>query len=367
MTFRAGELVNCLDVFTPTRYTRQFVTDVSTSRRKLLLFQIVSVVLALGAAIVLMEIVLRLTGTVPVKIRPERDPLFRAIEQHSTLGWQNREGRFPFVNADPRFTGHAAASIDHRRSRVCVAPPEGDPRFNPIWVLGGSFAFGWAVDDSQVFSCQLQRELDTPVTNFAVAGFGTFQSLLLLRNHLKADQTRHVIYGFYGHHEDRNVATGSWRYSLNVYQGKVDVRVPYATISANRETLIHHEPLGQMALPFRRWLATSVLLERVIMRWRDQDRIRNKREITFRIVEEIKQVSHAAGADFTFVVLNADVGTRSAYSTFTASNDIDFADCHQKLTPHNTVPIDGHPDGSVHRAWAQCVERHLTAPHGNTP
>ncbi|MEM7363411.1 MAG: hypothetical protein AAF525_05270 [Pseudomonadota bacterium] len=321
------------------------------------IFKIVTIGIGLVVAFVIFEIGLRLSGTVPMKLRPERNPEFVLIAKHPRWGWQNRPGQFPFVHADPTFNGVAVATINPDGGRSCAGSTDSDNK-STLLLLGGSFTFGWAVDDSQVLSCLLQNQRKTEVTNWAVAGFGTYQSMLVMEDRLANHPVERVIYGFYDHHEDRNIATGTWRYSLNVYQGRTDVEVPYVSLSADG-SLIRQLPLGQVELPLRRWFSTPVLFERVIMRWNDRERIDNKQMITFKLIETMATSAKSVGASFTFVVLNANEVIRQAYSEHLRANNIDFIDCHQTLTPANAVPVDGHPDASVHRAWAKCIDRHL--------
>ena len=49
---------------------------------------------------------------------------------------------------------------------------------NGIAVLGNSFAMGWGVNDKETFSYLLEKKINRPVYNLAVAGYGTIRSLI---------------------------------------------------------------------------------------------------------------------------------------------------------------------------------------------
>ena len=61
-------------------------------------------------------------------------------------------------------------------------------------------------------------EYEYKIKNFAVGGYGTYQSLLMQERILGYKKNiKVIVYGFIDHHELRNVAAGSWMSFLNKF------------------------------------------------------------------------------------------------------------------------------------------------------
>lgn len=74
-----------------------------------------------------------------------------------------------------------------------------------ILVVGDSFTWGYALANEDTYARRLVRELDASVSNFAMAAYGTTQSLQILRRN--ADLApKLVVYGIIAHHLERNVS-----------------------------------------------------------------------------------------------------------------------------------------------------------------
>jgi len=62
-----------------------------------------------------------------------------------------------------------------------------------VAVLGDSFAMGWGVNDNQTFSAILEKNINKPVYNLAVSGYGTIKELIRLEKSGLADLVDTVI------------------------------------------------------------------------------------------------------------------------------------------------------------------------------
>src|SRR6185369_5022449 len=84
-----------------------------------------------------------------------------------------------------------------------TAPAAGRP---DLLLLGCSFTMGWAVNDDETWAWGLQAlRPGVHVTNRAVIGFGTYHSLLMLEERLRAgDRPAAVLYGYFYGHDERN-------------------------------------------------------------------------------------------------------------------------------------------------------------------
>ena len=77
---------------------------------------------------------------------------------------------------------------------------------NAIVVLGDSHAMGWGVNDKDTFSAILEKKINRPVYNLAVAGYGTPRELIRLEKSNLINEAETIIiqycYNDYGENKD---------------------------------------------------------------------------------------------------------------------------------------------------------------------
>lgn len=66
-----------------------------------------------------------------------------------------------------------------------------------IWFLGDSFVSALEVDENKRFTNILEQELDSPIYNFGVNGFGPVQYAILLDSLLKKAKPKHIFINLY--------------------------------------------------------------------------------------------------------------------------------------------------------------------------
>jgi lysophospholipase L1-like esterase len=92
---------------------------------------------------------------------------------------------------------------DDRGARV-DGPGQRSPEQVDVMVVGDSFTWGYALASEDTWARHLSRDLEASVSNFAMAAYGTTQSLQILqRNGDLAPKL--VVYGIIAHHFERNV------------------------------------------------------------------------------------------------------------------------------------------------------------------
>jgi hypothetical protein len=92
---------------------------------------------------------------------------------------------------------------DDRGARV-DGPGQRSPARVDILTVGGSFTWGYALENRDTYSSGLGRNFKASVSNFGMASYGTTQSLQMLRRNRDL-APRLVVYGIIAHHFERNV------------------------------------------------------------------------------------------------------------------------------------------------------------------
>lgn len=99
-------------------------------------------------------------------------------------------------------------TIDADGHRVTPTPRQ--PR-GRIAVLGGSFTFGFGVEDEQAWPSVLAAAMPTfKIDNRAAIAWGTTHALLSLQQAMSEDPPDAVLYGWIPHHANRNYRRDRW-------------------------------------------------------------------------------------------------------------------------------------------------------------
>lgn len=321
-------------------------------------FVALTILLVLGVSLGGAELAARLYGRQPRRLVPRPEPVMHAPDP--VLGWKPVPGTYllgPYTPDGEPIT----MTIRGDGARATGAAPAAGHRPEVV-LVGCSFTIGWAVADDETWGARLQHARpDLDVVNRGVAGYGTYQALLLMEK-LLADEGRRpawVLYGDIGH-DLRNIGSLTW---LAMLAGtRSTVATPYATLRANG-TLMRHPPESYPSLPLHAQLASVALLENVWARWQVSNRKgTSPRQLTDRLITEMATVAQRAGVKFSIVILTLDEHIRRARLGFAAQNRLDVIDCHQQLSPTLTVQGEGHPNAQAHQHWGACVAAALSQP-----
>lgn len=313
----------------------------------------VSVILAA----LLCEATLRLTGYMPWTYtnKDANEPTMH--EADPVLGWKNKEGKYvipayapsgqdihmTFIGNGQRYTG--LKGTDLRKDFV---------------IVGGSYTLGWAIDDSETYPWKLQERYPAlNVLNYGTAGYGGYQSLLVLEKELpRLTSPIIVLYGFNDHHKTRNVATSGWMQTLSKFSRRGHVFVPYVTFEENNG-LIRHMPERYLELPYRESSATIAMIEKVYMKIKTMNRSSQERLVADQILLEMNRISERSGAQFVMAILRANREDKVHYMNFCRAHDISCIDCVYPLTPDMRVAGEGHPNELANSLWANCIANEL--------
>jgi hypothetical protein len=313
----------------------------------------VSTVVALGAG----ELLARLAGYRPrvVVDRPE-------LHMHApdpVLGWRPVPGHYRFGPYSP---GAAPVDVTIRSDGARESGPAGRAGRPRVVLVGCSFTMGWAVSDAETWAWQLQTmRPDLEVVNRGVGGYGTLQSMLLLEQLARDERQRpaRVLYGFIDH-SLRNVAAPLWLWALSY--NEPPAATPYCTLGPGGD-LVSHAPAAYPSLPLHQHSALVALLEKNLAAWQARSRTAYPVRVTQLLLQEMNDRSRKAGVGFSLVFLHVPESVRATYGSFAREHQIDVIDCNREsLTPADVVRGEVHPNGAVHRRWAECIAAALAEP-----
>ena len=241
-------------------------------------------ILSIVISILLIEILLRLTDNDDRFLTLNSDEPIIYVE-NKEIGWIQKKGKYKFpkwsndgyeTNFTVDFDGSRYSQINNISNEMII-------------FLGGSLTQGWAVDNKESFVSLFQKQNpEYKIKNFAVGGYGTYQSLLMQERILGYKKNiKVIVYGFIDHHELRNVAAGSWMYLLNKFSSRGHVKVPYASIN-EFETIERHKAIEYINLPFRKQSALVAKIEKKIMKLKSNQREKDKFIISKKIIQLMK-------------------------------------------------------------------------------
>jgi hypothetical protein len=305
------------------------------------------------------EVLLRASGHAPIQLdhpNPGEPPIH---DPHPDLGWRTRPGRHvfpPYRLPGERFV--KTILPDGRRATA----PEDAPGRPEIVVVGGSYTMGWAIGDADTWAWRVQELLpDRRVMNFAVSGYGTYQSLLVLERELpRLAAPRDVVYGMIQHHKNRNVADTAWLRTLDLLTRGEAAAVPYVTLDRHGG-LVRHPPLAYPRPPLRDESAIVHLFARLALEWHPRERM-PKLRVLEALLREMARVSAAHGARLWVALLEfQDPRVEDDVREILAREGIGLLDCSQRLGRGLRVPGQGHPNARAHRNWGDCIAAGLRA------
>ncbi|MEI8011964.1 MAG: hypothetical protein WCI27_05720, partial [Candidatus Omnitrophota bacterium] len=198
-------------------------------REKKVFAIVITTLMGLICLFLCLEIGLRCKGVTPfINLANGAD----WVEQDRLLGWKNKVGvhtSWPKSWADGKelkmtiWPGgmRATAALRIKKDRQVI-------------LLGCSFIHGWALSDEETMAWKLQEKFpEMEFLNYGTAGYGTYQSLLLLEEYLRhcSRPPAVVLYGFCDFHRYRNVAYMAFvRFVAMCGRGSRRAKIPYCLI-----------------------------------------------------------------------------------------------------------------------------------------
>jgi hypothetical protein len=198
---------------------------------------------------------------------------------------------------------------DDRGARV-DGPGQPSAAHYDIVTLGDSFTWAYALANPDSYASRLGRALDAGVANFALASYGTTESLQVLERNLDLEP-KLVVYGLIAHHFERNVwpcAPSYYAFCLDVSHvswgsgGKPYIAPPFS----NGVRRLQTHMTGDYRDPLR-WLVhgADVILGRTYYAWsqyREPDDARKEEAVLF-LLREMNRIVTARRARLLVVFL----------------------------------------------------------------
>jgi len=324
-------------------------------------YSILAVTLVLSMVLGISEVVLRMMNYKPwqmetknISITPNQ-PFF---EKDSLLGFKTSHGLFELtIDQDFRFT------CTNRPNGLRMTSPLWSPdtvSLHPqIWIFGGSYTYGWSVNDEETFCWLLQEKFpEYEIVNFGIPAYGTLQSLLQFENALVRQTTPEMVILVYASfHDMRNVSSRSWRKMLAPYNQLGPLHHPYALLE-NEELIISNKDFQYRPWPLMRQFALVHFLERRVNAL--EMNLLSGKEVTNQLIHRFHRVCRQHNLQFAMATIGTDDATLATlhYCTEKAIAIFDMT-VDMRLPENTNVPYDSHPSAKAHREYAEGLGRFL--------
>jgi hypothetical protein len=328
--------------------------------------------------LLLAEVILRLFGLTPYrenKYQLESYPEFY-LQPDSIFGFALSEGDFEIsINEGLQFFAK------HRSGQRVVTPLAGthddssrlqDLKPNLIHVHGCSFTYGQGVSQGQEWPSLLQQKLPfSSIHNYAVPGFGTVQSWMMINSVLEEEenlpQTIILAYSAYLH-DGRNSMTclqrRQWSTAFQSNHGEADellraARFPYVKDSTLQ--LAHIEaPSFYRVWPGSKQSAIIALIENAWLKVNHGKADHN--HLSTALIKDIDSSCKTKGIRFVLMsITNDELTEKSLEALAEAGIEICSAGLDLSDPRNNLLPFDGHPSAEAHAHYAQVIGELLEA------
>jgi hypothetical protein len=313
------------------------------------------------------EIALRVADNgpwVPPDIGVTVEPGGRFFEADPDLGYRMLPGTFDVTLTNPELDTDYHFSVTHgedgmRLTRPADAPAPGGE--GAVWALGCSFTHGWTVDDDEAWPSRLQQALPAnEVLNLGVDGYGTLQSLLLLRARLEqsSEPPAAVVLAYASFHDHRNTFARLRRKEAAPANSLGPLLQPFARLAPDGSLDVAMADVIYTEAPLMRVSAVAHALEKT---WNHLEETRVKGAlVSWVLIVQMAQACDAAGVEFVVAGIIDDDKTL-AMGGLCREAGIRFVDISVDLTDPalTNLPHDGHPSAAAHARYAKTLGAYL--------
>lgn len=324
-----------------------------------------NVALLLVICLACAELVLRLGGVTPVPQPPAAAEAANLYVADPELGWLNRANSKLLLSAAGAAPNTVTVLPNGARATGRPRPFEREAPHRDLIFIGGSFTFGFGLNDHETYAWKVQTLLpDWSVHNFGVNGYGTCQSYILLKRLFERHRWHRpvVIYGFIEHHKERNVANYLWHYHLSLLASTGNISLPSCGLDGSGAIIINPaRPYPQ--LPLRHALATISILEQLYLRIVGFPLAAQKQRIMAQLVRKLSDLTATGSGAFAVLLFDggkAEGSDNRRILEQSGARVIDLSAAQRKMNG-SLRQRDGHPSGKMTDLLAQEVVRFVGA------
>jgi hypothetical protein len=334
----------------------------SLTRRKTLIFGVVSVALMAMLTLAAAELVARLTGMQPwdkADLQIQVTPGGRLFTPHPTRGYAQLPGAFLVTLAD----GYSF-TLTHLPSGLRITHPlagYNEARSKPeIWIMGCSFTHGWSLNDQETYPWLLQARLPQyEVVNYGVEGYGTLHALLQLREALITQPSpRAVVYAYASLHDERNTFLRHRRKTIAPRNRLGPLIQPYVRLDRHGRLRSAMATVEYTEFPFMRYSAFVHFLEMTYNQW--EDSWSHSHQVSQRLLLEMAELANQYHVEFILATIAEDARTGEMLAFAQAQGlmgvDISVSSSRPEYT---NQPHDSHPSPLANAHYAERLETFL--------
>ncbi len=278
------------------------------------------------------------------------------VEADTELGWRAKAGAHQFAWKVGPEKYRATINISTAGERLfSIHDRLQYPARPAIVFIGGSITQGLGLNDNDIFASRValaNRHLGT--ANIAVAGYGTHQAFLRLKQYRWA-QPGLVIYTLIEHHEQRNVNTMFMRLT-RVLSRNCRLKIPIVSLTDSMLVETYSKPDACDEFSFWQNLPVkSIALGYFVMAHLNDERAAYAHHATREVIKGLNDWLKKRNSRLLISFLQAD--TFEKYQAFLSEQQIDSV---SQKKPLANLPYDRlHPDAASHRQIAATLNRYL--------
>ena len=310
-------------------------------------------------SLLFLEFFLRVAGFKPKKYLTSGESSI--TDYDSKLGWRLKIGTH-LIKPINKLGKSYKITIEENRSRKTGEILKIN---KSIIIIGGSFSQGSGVSDEETYAFKLKKLLPNfNIYNFGQPGYGTIQSLLLLKEEIKKiNEPKIVVYGFIDHHIQRNIARSEWLDVLLKYSKKNNnfkPSIPYGIIDKS-ENLVIKPLIGHATFPFREFSSLVAVLEKVYMKQTTRQRKKDQFLVLYKSIDEINKITKANNSKLFVVNLSLNKKrSDKKLSVYLTKNKISYIDCRVPSFEKYKIKNDYHPNSLGHEFYSECIYKELS-------
>lgn len=288
---------------------------------------------------------------------------YERLDQHEptmyqpdpVMGWIPKPGKYTVL---PYHSSGSEMQYTFLPDGARASSPSPNSRPYDVLFIGCSYTLGWAVSDEETYAWKIQTAFPSyHIGNFAVGGFGTYQSLLRLKQLIdQGIKPKIVVLGFNIFHEERNIAVTSWLRDLAKFSKRSHIAVPYCSLNRQGQ-LVKHPPKAWPQFHLQEHFAFPQLFIDYYIRHKNGEsrRFALRRLITEKLLLELKELTEANNIQLLIALMLFEPEEKHHYVSFLSQNGFNFVDSVIDLSPDLIVPGEVHPNGKAHALWAQKI------------